>query len=333
MNNFLYIFLEDKFLNSQHGFIPSKGTLTAWREVLSLDDHKYIFEFDLRKYFDNVNCIKIAHYLKDQGVPLKFVGWLAAIHISSPIINSQELKDKGIAQTDNEIYEGKTKFSFYNRNSIPSEKKPWSIGVPQGSNTGPLLALIPLIDFLSQKSSISYADDGLFYSNKPFEILDRPEWGIYLHKDKSGWVKWDGNWLKPLKFLGLTWNGKSLRASTRKGSTLLADTKRSALSIISNEKLKSVKGVYSLTWETIFKAQFGGTIISKLYNGTWDLSDVLRHVNFHVSEKSALYGQRNVNFFNASSYASYTLIRILSNEEKTKFNRPKWPEKYESHRS
>jgi len=30
LNNFLYIFLEDKFLPDQHGFIPGKGTLTAW---------------------------------------------------------------------------------------------------------------------------------------------------------------------------------------------------------------------------------------------------------------------------------------------------------------
>lgn len=29
VNNFLYIYLEDVFYKSQHGFIPGRGTLTA----------------------------------------------------------------------------------------------------------------------------------------------------------------------------------------------------------------------------------------------------------------------------------------------------------------
>jgi len=43
-------------------------------------------------------------------------------------------------------------------------------GVPQGSNTGPTLSLIPLLEFLKQAPSVSYADDGLFFSDRPFEI-------------------------------------------------------------------------------------------------------------------------------------------------------------------
>lgn len=59
-------------------------------------------------------------------------------------------------------------------------------GVPQGSNTGPLLSLIPLLDYLKQVPSVSYADDGLFYSDTPFEIKDLPHLGVILNKDKSG---------------------------------------------------------------------------------------------------------------------------------------------------
>jgi len=29
INNFLYIYMEDYFLKSQHGFIPTRGTLSA----------------------------------------------------------------------------------------------------------------------------------------------------------------------------------------------------------------------------------------------------------------------------------------------------------------
>lgn len=43
-------------------------------------------------------------------------------------------------------------------------------GVPQGSNLGPTLAILVLKEFLQQQESLSYADDGLFFSNQPFEI-------------------------------------------------------------------------------------------------------------------------------------------------------------------
>lgn len=59
VHNFLYIFLEDKFLDSQHGFLPGKGTLTAWQEIFGISQSLYIYEFDLKKFFDNVNSIKI----------------------------------------------------------------------------------------------------------------------------------------------------------------------------------------------------------------------------------------------------------------------------------
>lgn len=194
----------------------------------------------------------------------------------------------------------------------------------QGSYTGPLLALIPIIQFLSQQLSVSYADDGLFYGDKPFEVKDYPELGIFLHKKKLGWVKWDGKYIKPLKFLGLTWNGKYLRASTRKGSTLLADNMKSAWSFVSSKSLHTLKQRYELSWEAIFKAQFGGTVLSKLYSGQWNMDEVFRSVRFNIPKKSILRGMKEVEFYNASSYASFTLIRIMTNEEKSVFNQPCW---------
>lgn len=41
--------------------------------------------------------------------------------------------------------------------------------------------------------------------------------------EKSGWVKSNYQWLKPLKFLGMQFDGVSFRAATRKGATLLYD--------------------------------------------------------------------------------------------------------------
>jgi hypothetical protein len=314
VNNFLYIFLEDKFLPSQHGFIPGKGTLTAWKEVMTIQKAKYIFEYDLEKYFDSVNIVKIMSYLEDLGVPYPLVIWMEQVHISTPQLPQDEKLDESEIHLNEER---KRMFSNPNYFTFDSELMGHQIlpkGVPQGSNTGPLLSLIPLIKFLSQQKSVSYADDGLFYSDEPFEVKDLPEWGVKFNKNKTGWVKKDGKWLKPLKFLGLLWDGTSLRASTRKGSTLVADGYKTAFSFLSSDKLKLAKNVYDMSWEHIFKANFGGTLISKLYNGTWNMEDALRNIRFNVSRRSVLKGQKNVNFYNASSYASYTLIRILSNE-------------------
>jgi len=113
---------------------------------------------------------------------------------------------------------------------IPDKYK----GVPQGSNLGPLLALLPMREFLCQMSSVSYADDGLFYSDEPFEIYDMPQLGIVLHPEKSGWVKSDGEWLKPLKFLGLVLDREELRAETRKGSRLIASSMKRAFSAVTS---------------------------------------------------------------------------------------------------
>lgn len=64
-----------------------------------------------------------------------------------------------------------------------------------------------------------YADDGLLYSDKPFdpeEILNFPlNSGIRAHKEgvKSKWVKKNGEWIIPLKFTGKKYIPKSLLAS------------------------------------------------------------------------------------------------------------------------
>jgi hypothetical protein len=48
---------------------------------------------------------------------------------------------------------------------------------------------------------------------------------IFFNLDKTRYIKRDGEWLYPLRFLGLEYDGKldKLKGSTRKGSTLLYD--------------------------------------------------------------------------------------------------------------
>lgn len=70
-------------------------------------------------------------------------------------------------------------------NGIPDDDKYAIRGTPQGSPISPLISILALKDFLSQKPSISYADDPIFYDQKPFEIKGEPEKGIELNEEKS----------------------------------------------------------------------------------------------------------------------------------------------------
>ncbi len=110
------------------------------------------------------------------------------------------------------------------------------IGTAQGSPLSPYLSAIALQEISEGLPEgvyvIMYADDMLFYGpglqkwlNKNSDNLYKylSSLGFTMHKEKSGWVKSHGFWDKPLKFLGLEYDGETrvLRASTRKGSHLV----------------------------------------------------------------------------------------------------------------
>lgn len=100
--------------------------------------------------------------------------------------------------------------------------------LPQGANTSPILTELVMDKWIRriqkkiQGTSVFYADDGLFMSNKPIKVTGDEKRGIKIHPEKSGYVKYDGEWKKELKFLGVVYNGEkeTLRAETRNGSTL-----------------------------------------------------------------------------------------------------------------
>jgi hypothetical protein len=85
--------------------------------------------------------------------------------------------------------------------------------VAQGSALSPTLSTVLLTQLLFLKHPevgfVYYADDGLIYSDEPFDakkILNSisKDSGIVAHTTppKSKWVKYDGKWLCNLKFLG-----------------------------------------------------------------------------------------------------------------------------------
>lgn len=70
LNLLLSIWLYPEVSYRQHGFIKRKGTLTAWqtlyKEVLN---KKYVYEFDLKKYFDSIDISYLLTQLRKEKFP------------------------------------------------------------------------------------------------------------------------------------------------------------------------------------------------------------------------------------------------------------------------
>ena len=71
VSNMIYLFVEDSILKSQHGFIPERGTLTAWRDFFKrdLNKRKYIYEIDLKQYFPTAHATAVTERLLELGMP------------------------------------------------------------------------------------------------------------------------------------------------------------------------------------------------------------------------------------------------------------------------
>lgn len=239
-NNIMSIYLENLLPDSQHGFRPKKGTLTAWRDVLeNVVNKQNIWEFDLKQFFDTVDLVALKQQMQRYEFPWSMSQQFYKIHQCHPTlpeierVNEDHTRygDPGgpwvMGRTGNKIYDGLHPKALWTQGPPGSLRRPLC-GVPQGAPTSPLLSLILLTHSVMTGSPHTkmYADDGVYASDKKLRIpaphLYNSEYGINFHPDKCHWVKKDGKWLKPLKFLGLVYNGvtDTLSAATRKGSTI-----------------------------------------------------------------------------------------------------------------
>jgi hypothetical protein len=140
-------------------------------------------------------------------------------------------------------------------------------GVPQGAPHSPWMAM--LCKSLQERGNmreyelenhIQYVDDGI--TDRPVETHEKS--GSKLSLRKSGWVKKDNRWIKPLKFLGLRYIGDKnlLEACTRNGATL-----RFEGPIV--EVIKKKLNLETLDWDKIVNSKYWGWIMSRLYQNSW----------------------------------------------------------------
>lgn len=91
LNMILLVWLSTYQHPSQHGFIPGKGTDTAWKQIISeVLPAKYIYEIDLREFFDRVNLDYLSKTLKKLEIPDEMVHNLIAWSRVAPAIVQQK---------------------------------------------------------------------------------------------------------------------------------------------------------------------------------------------------------------------------------------------------
>lgn len=77
---------------TQHAYSPGRGVITAWRDVITnLPKWDYVYEFDLKGYFDNVSHTGIINRLKAEGWSETELRFFGTIMKSIPKLRSEDL--------------------------------------------------------------------------------------------------------------------------------------------------------------------------------------------------------------------------------------------------
>jgi len=348
-NNLLYrrickpLWQENKltlFMSSMHGFIKNRGTLTAWRELIKYLNCDYVFKSDLKQFFPSS---KISNFFEELRYTLGFSKVKYAIDIwnrCAPIFPPElklpeeagakekyrlieefiKMRGKGGAWNIS-IPKGYGDLTGYDLGHKYTEfhlARLWK-GFPQGSPLSPLASIIPrpFREFLAQKPSVSYADDPVFFDNKPFHIIDNPREGIVLHPDKSKWIKIKGKWLSEIKYLGLVYDPfkNELRSETREGKTLSISVELRNAIILSGHPC--FKNNQNLNWNTLVQSKIFGLIMARMYSGSWSPKlDTIPDTQVHPRSLLGLIPQwcplwYRINLKNGSTYGSWLLLEML----------------------
>lgn len=89
------MFLADKITDSQHAYLPGRGTLSAWEMLLNkIQKYKYIYEIDLKQCFPSIRGEYISDELENLGVPEEYINYIEMINRSTPnpIVKDQVVK-------------------------------------------------------------------------------------------------------------------------------------------------------------------------------------------------------------------------------------------------
>lgn len=246
----------DKWLPNMFGVGTSgKGVSYAWIKILEKlivewkNPVTQIIGIDLWKFFDTVNIERMARMCMQEMVPFEIARFLGEICLSKIKVNPKDRKkeEKRIKETY-----GKAPQSAYEEDAILMKvyqewgvtervSRPLVRGLPQGLPTSPILAC-KFLDYseapnIQRAEVIQYIDDAVLFSreatNKEIVKAIRDYkgdlvmnlTGMQVSDKKTEVIMKDGRWVKPLKFLGLSYDGETFKAHTRKGVYEIHDAK------------------------------------------------------------------------------------------------------------
>jgi len=276
-NGFLTIFLEEELKKFNHAYLPSRGTLTAWTHFINkVRNAKFIYEFDIKGFFNNVDIDSVIEKLQKRGMPVSQLKDLERILLSCPDnINIDWDKDHDTSYDDLLAYRKAMILADPTEYNWNGDKYNFGLnlksGLPQGAAPSTVLSLLALSDWAKNLEEngiglLMYADDGLLYSKDDF-TPKAPE-GFEFADEKSRWVKIeDKPVIDELKFLGVKYNfhTKLIKGSTRNGSELEFGTEQE---LFLEYLKKVVPGAYGQDLvHALVRSSVFGLALSKLYGG------------------------------------------------------------------
>jgi hypothetical protein len=255
--------------SNQFACMPKVGAGDAWikifKALLNTEGKgpiKNIIGYDLKQFFDTVSSLNIKNHLLLDKMPRRFVERLYQINSVPAKIFTRDgeiLEDERLAN----IRIGSVYREFYRMFGLfEGRRESFKIyGLPQGLNTSPFLAcyLLDREGFYPKGRHVEtpqYVDDGLYMSRtgvkwtnsgfkKMAQTMDISN-GLEFNTKKEETIMVQGQWIKPLKFLGCEFNGTTFIARTRNGGKFVVTDADKRLAEILGWliKHKDLVGVY-----------------------------------------------------------------------------------------
>jgi retron-type reverse transcriptase len=93
VQNFLLQFIGEDHFVRQHAYLPHRGTLTCWQEIMKkkLYEYPFIYSWDFKQFFPNVKIDYISRELRKFNVPEWVVEYLSKINKSIPKLEEHDL--------------------------------------------------------------------------------------------------------------------------------------------------------------------------------------------------------------------------------------------------
>jgi len=280
-NGFLTMFLENELKQFNHAYMPRVGTSTALRDlVLKVLDRKYIYEFDIKGFFNNVDILDVIYELEERGMPQELRDRLEEILMKCPQnLNLDEDSEAVLTGYDRQLAFRKMfmpsasdkKQPVLNKMMIGPNIHDLTKGLPQGAAPSTILSLLALAEWYKELkeqgiSLLMYADDGILYSDEPFEPT--PPDTLEFAEEKSRWIrKGEEIQVDELKFLGVKYDFKNgmLKGATRNGSTL--EFGKEQKDVLSKLKELIPSGHSCAEMPALVQSSIFGLALSKLYGG------------------------------------------------------------------